>query len=132
MAAYTYDPSKLSENGVDRMRFELGDTVVDMGALTSPLCDEEYEAVLRENGDWRKAKITCLKAIVMKLSYEVDTSVTGLSYSLSERFDRWKKMLGEEEKKLTDALGVPRVRKESVAGEPYFYAGMHDNRIGRY
>ncbi len=132
MAAYTYDPEKLNENGVDKMRFELGDTVVDMGELTSPLCDEEYKAVLSANKDWRKAKIACLKAIVMKLSYEVDMSVTGLSYSLSQRFDRWKNMLSEEERKLADTRALPLVNRKSVSGETYFYAGMHDNKIGKY
>ncbi len=132
MAAYTYDPGKINENGVDRMRFELGDTIVDMGELTSPLCDEEYEAVLSANKDWRKAKIACLKAIVMKLSYEVDMSVTGLAYSLSQRFDRWKDMFDEEEKKLKDSRAVPFVNCGAVSGEPYFHMGLHDNQIGKY
>lgn len=29
MRTYTYDPSKIQENGKDRMRFELGDTMVE-------------------------------------------------------------------------------------------------------
>ena len=88
-ASYTYDPTKITEGGLDQMRFELGDTVVDMNGNSSPLCDEEYKAILEKYGkDWRKAKVQCLNAIVMKLSYEVSTSVGGLSYSLSERYER--------------------------------------------
>ncbi len=127
MATYSYDPEKLNENGVDKMRFELGDTAVEMGAVTSPLCDEEYTAMLEQYKSWRRAKIACLKAIVMKLSYEVDTSVDGLSYSLSQRFDRWKKMLDEEEKKLLNCSSVPVVNKSSVSGNPYFYNDLHAN-----
>ena len=32
---YTYEPEKISENGKDRMRFELGDTMVEGGSDTS-------------------------------------------------------------------------------------------------
>lgn len=127
MAQYTYDPAKLRENGMDKMRFELGDTDTGNGALTSPMCDEEYEAVLEEHTDWKRAKIACLRAIVMKLSYEVDTSVDGLSYSLSQRYERWKKMLEEEEEKLIAAGSAPAVNKSSISGRPYFYGDMHMN-----
>ena len=81
MPSFSYDPTKITEGGRDQMRFELGDTVIDMEGITSPLCDEEYDAILKKYGEkWRVAKYHCLKAIVMKLSYEVDTSVGGLSY----------------------------------------------------
>lgn len=42
MLTYVYDPSKIAENGKDRMRFELGDTMVEGAAETCALCDEEY------------------------------------------------------------------------------------------
>jgi len=128
MAVYSYHPDKIAQNGVDRMRFELGDTCVEMEALTSPLCDEEYTAVLKKEMDWQRAKLACLKAIVMKLSYEVDTSADGLSYSLSQRFDRWKAMLKEEEKKLTGVLATPRFCQNALNGRPYFYNDMHANK----
>lgn len=113
MANYTYDPSKITDGGLDQMRFELGDTVVDMEGITSPLCDEEYNAIIGRYGKkWRVAKLRCLEAIVMKLAYEVNTSVGGLSYSLDQRFERWKKMLEEEKKVVAGVMGVP------VAGDP--------------
>lgn len=130
---YTYDPAKCQDGGIDQMRFELGDTVTDMDAITSPLSDEEYAAVLKKHGsNWSRAKYECLKAICMKLSYEVDTSVAGLSYSLSKRFDRWKQMLDEEEKKLKAKGSVPRVGNPGSlmphGGTPYFYNDMQANR----
>ncbi len=127
MASYTYDPTKINRDGVDRMRFELGDTVIDQGAVTSPLCDEEYAAMITQHKDWRRAKIACLRAIVMGWAHEVDTSVDGLSYSLSQRYERWKKMLDEEEKKLRAAISVPVINKSSVSGKPYFYNDLHAN-----
>ena len=133
MATYSYDPTKITEQGLDQMRFELGDTVVDMEGITSPLCDEEYAAILAKYGsNWRKARYHCLKAIVMKLSYEVDTSIDGLSYSLSERFKRWKEMLDEEKKALNGISGVPRAGDPRSlmphGGTPYFYNDMQANK----
>lgn len=131
---WTYDPTKITTGGRDQMRFELGDTVVDMGGISAALCDEEYDALLSAHGgSWKMARYECLKAIVMKLSYEVDTSVDGLSYSLHQRYERWKKLLDEAKKDLVGALAVP------VAGDPgslipnpngetpYFYNDLHRN-----
>ena len=48
MPSYTYNPDNIRRIGVDKMRFELGDTVVELGATTCALCDEEYHAVLEQ------------------------------------------------------------------------------------
>lgn len=133
MPTYSYDPTKITEGGVHQMRFELGDTMVEQGPMTCPLCNEEYAAILSKHGhNWRMARYVCLKAIVMKLSYEVDTSVGGLSYSLSDRYKRWKEMLDEEKKALSAVSSVPRPGNPGSlmphGGTPYFYNDMHANR----
>ena len=132
MPSYTYDPTKIADGGIDQMRFELGDTVVEMMGVSSPLCDEEYEAIIKKYGkSWRRAKYECLKAICMKLSYEVNTSVGGLSYSLSERYERFKKMLDEAKKELNSISGCPRAGDPSSlmpnGNTPYFYNDMQAN-----
>lgn len=134
-AHYTYDPERITEGGIDQMRFELGDTVVDMDGVTSPLCDEEYSAILKQYGkNWRMAKYKCLEAICMKLSYEVNTSVGGLSYSLSERYERFKKMKDDAKKELAAnaSASVPRAGNPGSlmphGGTPYFYNDMQANR----
>lgn len=133
MANFTYDPTRITEGGLDQMRFELGDTVVDMDGISSPLCDEEYNAIIKKYGsNWRKAKLKCLEAICMKLSYEVDTSVGGLSYSLNQRYDRWKAMLDDAKKEVKAMANVPRVGNPGSlmphGGTPYFYNDMQANR----
>lgn len=133
MATYTYFPDKITAGGVDQMRFELGDTVVDMDGITSPLCDEEYKAIIDKYGkNWRMAKFKCLEAICMKLAYEVNTSVGGLSYSLSERYNRFKAMRDEAKKELAAIGGVPRAGHPGSlsphGGTPYFYNDMQANR----
>ena len=132
MQSYTYDPTRITEQGMDQMRFELGDTVVDMEGITSPLCDEEYTAIIDKYGkNWRVAKVKCLEAICMKLSYEVNTSLDGLSYSLSERYERFKRLLDEEKKKANAVASVPRVGYEGSlmphGGTPYFFNDMQAN-----
>lgn len=133
MATYTYDPAKCQDGGVDQMRFELGDTVIDMDGITSPLSDEEYTAVLNKYGkNWRMAKYKCLEAICMKLSYEVNTSVAGLSYSLSERYNRWKAMMDDAKKELKALGSVPRAGNPGSlmphGRTPYFYNDLQANR----
>lgn len=133
MATYSYDPSKITDGGVDQMRFELGDTVVAMESVASPLCDEEYKAILDKYGkNWRMAKYKCLEAICMKMSYEVNTSVGGLSYSLSERYNRFKAMMDEAKKEMSAIHGVPRAGNPASlsphGGTPYFFNDMQANR----
>lgn len=132
--AYSYDPTKLNENGLDRMRFELGDTTFAPGELTAALCDEEYIAIIGMTKDWRRAKIKCLNAILMKFSHQVNMSVDGLSYSFADRVKFWKELLDEEKREL--AAGVaPSVNPASL-GEPngghYFYTDMQKNPRAEY
>lgn len=132
MRTFSYDPTKITDGGLDQMRFELGDTVVDLEDITSPLCNEEYEAIIGKFGvNWRNAKLKCLEAIVMKLSYEVNTSVGGLSYSLDQRFERWKKMLDEAKREAQAMAGLPKAGDPGSlsphGGIPYFYNDMQAN-----
>lgn len=67
----------------------------------------------------------------MKLSFEVDTSVGGLSYSLSQRYERWKKMYDDAKKENIALASVPRAGDPGSlmphGGTPYFYNDMQAN-----
>lgn len=134
---YSYNPLLITAKGVDQMRFELGDTIVEGEGITAALCDEEYQAMINAHGKWKKAKLACLKAIVMRLSFEVNTSTDGLSYSLSERFDRWKSMYEDHKKKChvsvpivnSQALNGPR---GSAGGPSYFHTDLLTNPRKQY
>ena len=111
------------------MRFELGDTIVEGGKATAALCDEEYAQMISEHPtNWKRAKLKCLDAIVMRLSFEVNTSVDGLSYSLDSRAERWRQMRKELKKELSS--GVPTAVYGSYYGpsDPhYFHKNMQTN-----
>lgn len=132
MKTYTYDPEKINEKGLDQMRFELGDTMTEGGGETCALSDEEYLAVLQksEGSSWRKLKIECLKAVVMKLAYEVDYSADGLTLEMSQRFKNWKHMLDSLEKAAAIPSGTPGVHGQTDSGH-YFRLGMQENMRAR-
>lgn len=131
MKTYSYDPSKIAENGKDRMRFELGDTIVEGNDITSPLCDEEYEAILGSETSWKKAKYELLRAIAMKLSFQADsTSIDGLSYSFSSRAARWQDMLDKLERELKASATLPVCNIGMLKRDMYFYEGMMANPAG--
>lgn len=124
---YTYDVRKLNDSSVNQMRFELGDTIVDGKDKTCVLCDEEYLSVIDrafsiENKSWKRAKLLCLQAIVMKLSYEVDYKADSISFSLSQRYKNWKEMYDEEKKLDKLSLGSSNLKDEH-----YFTLGMLNN-----
>ena len=87
--AYTYDPSKISEAGKDRMRFELGDTAVT--EQTAALSDEEITAVLgMYPGKWKRAKLALVESVCRRFSFEVNTEIGGLSLGLQARAEAWQ------------------------------------------
>lgn len=127
-ATYSYNPAKLKENGIDKMRFQLGDTLISGGAETCVLCDEEYMTLISESQSWKKAKIECLKAILAKLAYEVNYSADGLSFSLSDRYQRFADMLKAESKSAQVPTANPAaLGKNRLDGGHYFYVGMLNN-----
>ena len=125
-ATYSYTPSEIRDGSLNQMRFELGDTAVDGERRTCALCDEEYLAIIEAEDTWSKAKLECLKAIVMKLSYEVDYSADRVSLSLSQMYPRWREMLDKMQASQLTPMASGMGRSGSDGGH-YFYLGMHDN-----
>ena len=125
---YTYDPGNTNSESVDRMRFELGDTVLAPGELTAALCDEEYKSVIDNSKSWKKAKLGCLRAILMRFAHETDVTANGVSYSFSKRLDFWKKLY--DEAKAENSTAVPIMNMDSLRGPDgghYFHKDMHKN-----
>lgn len=129
---YTYEPDKISETGKDRMRFELGDTMVEGGANTSALTDEEIAAMIQIHiGRWKKAKLALLESICRRFSYEPDTKTGPLSYSFGERAKLWREDYDKLKAEVANgSVSVPKYGGDENGNEkpPYFYTGMMENR----
>lgn len=128
---YSYDPTKIRARGKDQMRFELGDTLVDGGADTCALADEEYTAILdgikEGKKAWLFAKLAVLEAILFKLSYQVDTRIDVLEYDLGARADRWKKLYDDLKKQALATVSIPTLAPSMTETPPYFHKEMHPN-----
>lgn len=127
--AYTYDPENVRELGKDRMRFELGDIMVEGGPDTTALSDEEILAALDVYPKyWKKAKLMLLESLFRRFSYEVDTRTGPLTLSMQDRAKLWK----DEYEKLKKEVAVESSRIPVCCGDarnkpPYFYTGMQQN-----
>ena len=127
--SYNYDPAEVSVYGKDRMRFELGDTMVEGGADTAALTDSEIQAALDAYpGKWKRAKLFLLESLMRRFAFEVDTRTGPLTLNMQERAKLWrtdweklKKEVGQE------SATVPDSMKGSAQKPPYFYAGMQEN-----
>ena len=126
---YTYDPMQIRQRGKDQMRFELGDTFVDGGAATCALADEEYDAVLAElhpsKQAWLHAKLHIVEAILLKLSYQVNTRIDVLTYGLGDRAQHWKDLYEMLRKELLGNSCIPTMADSKP---PYFHTDMKTNR----
>jgi hypothetical protein len=129
---FSYNPIKITDYGIDQMRFELGDTEVDGENDTCALCDEEYQAMIdRANKDekgWKWATFLCLKAIRMKFSFEVSSSVGGMSLSLQERYKVWDDLYLRMMKSFESPKANPEALGENRPDEGhYFNLGQGSN-----
>jgi len=129
---YSYDPTQIGTRGKDQMRFELGDTLVDGGADTCALADEEYSAMLdgirSGRTAWLMAKLHILEAILFKLSYMVDTKIDVLSYALGVRAELWRKMYEQLRDEILANTGIPTMAPCAARKPPYFHTDMQVNR----
>lgn len=128
---YSYDPTQIKARGKDQMRFELGDTLVEGGADTCALADEEYTAMLADikpgKKAWLYAKLAVLESIVFKLSYQVNTKIDVLSYDLGERAKHWKKLYDDLKKEIAAVTSVPSMAPSIEDTPPYFHKEMKAN-----
>lgn len=124
---YSYNPSKIVENGVDRMRFELGDIVRDGDEFDPYLANEEIDAIIKSSKTWSKAKVRCLESIVRSLSFEVDTKVGPMTLNYSSRAEVWRKMLDDARAEDVSISVSVSNSENSHSCPPYFFADMHRN-----
>lgn len=127
--AYTYDPANVKEPGKDRMRFELGDVMVEGLSDTTALTDEEIQAAIDTYPrSWKRAKLMLLESLCRRFSYEVDTRTGPLTLSMNDRAKLWHEDYEKLKKEVkAESCHLPLSGNGSCKKPPYFYAGMHRN-----
>lgn len=125
--SFTYSGAEIHDGGLNQMRFELGDTLVDEPEKTAYLSDEEINAMLNAYPKrWKKAKFELVKSLLFRFAYEVDTKAGPVSWSLSQRHAAWKALYDALKKEVDAADSAPSV-PDTAKRPPYFFEGMHDN-----
>ncbi len=127
--AYTYDSANVKEPGKDRMRFELGDVMVDGLSDTTALTDEEIQAAIDTYPkSWKRAKLMLLESLCRRFSYEVNTKTGPLTLELQERAKLWREDYEKLKKEVSaESCSIPQFRNASQNKPPYFYTGMQRN-----
>lgn len=127
--AYTYDPVKVKEQGKDRMRFELGDTMVEGMSDTTALTDEEIQAAIESYPkSWKRAKLMLLESLCRRFAYEVDTKTGPLWLYMQERAKLWRADYDQLKKEVSaESCSVPQFGNGGYNKPPYFYTGMQRN-----
>ena len=125
---YTYEPANIREPGKDRMRFELGDTMVEGGPDTTALTDIEIETAIElYPASWKRAKLMLLESLYRRFAYEPDTKTEKLWLYLHDRAELWRKDYEALKKELeVEACSVPKFGDGSC-NPPYFHTGMQQN-----
>ena len=126
---YTYDLEKITEPGKDRMRFELGDTMVEGLSDTTALTDEEIQAAIHTwPKSWKRAKLMLLESLCRRFAYEVDTKTGPLWLYMQERAKLWREDYEKLKKEVSaESCSIPPFKNVSQNKPPYFYAGMQQN-----
>ena len=128
MTGYSYEAVKVSEYGRDRMRFELGDTVVEGGPVTAALTDAEIDAALEAYPKrWKRAKLFLLEHLCRNFAYQVDTRTGPLTLNLMERAKLWRRDYEALKAELDAGSSLPEAELDAMRKPPYFYTGMQGN-----
>lgn len=131
--SYSYEPNNVKEYGKDRMRFELGDTMVEGGSDTTALTDEEIQAALETYpSSWKRAKLMLIESLFRRFSYEVTTKTGPLTLEMQERANLWKEEYEKLKKEVKlETISIPNATFGTSYGierkPPYFYTGMQQN-----
>lgn len=126
---YTYEPEKIKEHGKDRMRFELGDVMVEGLSDTTALTDEEIQAAIDSHPkSWKRAKLMLLESLCRRFAYEVNAKTGPLELEMQERARMWREDYDKLKKEVAAGSGsVPQFRGGAYNKPPYFYTGMQQN-----
>ena len=124
---FTYDVTLITDHGLNQMRFELGDTLVEEPEKTAYLSDEEYLTAI-QSSSWKRAKLRLIETLLRRFSYEVDTTVEGLKLNLHQRVEAWEREYKrlKSEVDAEDIASSGALKTSNQGRPPCFTIGMND------
>ena len=126
---FSYDPAQIQDGGLNQMRFELGDCLVNEPEKSAYLSDEEICAAL-EGNTFKRAEFRLVSSLLHRFAYEVNMKVKEASWNLSDRFAAWQKLYNrlkselDAEELATSNFGFTGNKNRP----PAFAIGMNDWR----
>ena len=129
---FSYDAAKINDGGLNQIRFELGDVLVEEPEKSTYLSDEEILAALSA-GSFKRAEFRLVSSLLHRFAYEVDMEIHEAKWNLSDRFAAWQKLYNrlksdlEAEELTCSNFGFTG----SKSRPPAFNVGMHDRRRRR-
>ncbi len=88
---FSYNPAKANDNGLNQMRFFLGDCLVTEAEKTAYLSDEEILVTLEQN-TFKRAALKLVESLLHRFMFEVTTEIREAKWQLSDRVDFWEKL----------------------------------------
>ncbi len=127
---FSYDGALITDHGLNQMRFELGDVLVEEPDKTAYLTNEEINAMIEAYPNkWKRAKFELVKSLLYRFAPEVDTQSGPVHWALSQRYSQWKALYQELKTEASASDTSPIAT--GIYGKirpPYFREGVHDNR----
>lgn len=124
---FTYNPNLINDAGLNQLRFEIGDCLVEEAEKTAYLSDEEILATLAGSKSFKHALLRCVETLLMRFAYETSVEVREAKWYLTDRAKLWQDL----HKKLKDELEAGDTATAfgfaaSSSRPPIFTVGLHD------
>lgn len=85
---FSYDMDAVLDNGMDRIRFELG----DIDSTDVLLQDEEIELILEDTPNWQTALAKSARIIESRFRRLLEQSIGDIRVEYTKRAETWSKM----------------------------------------
>lgn len=126
---FSFNPAMINDGGLNQIRFELGDVLVEQPEKTAYLSDESILAALEGSPTFKRAKFRLLESLLHRFAYEVTTEIHEVKWTLSDRFKAWqdlyKRLKAElEAEDMAGTFGFAGKNQRP----PIFRVGLHDRR----
>lgn len=124
---FSYNPSEINDEGLNQMRFCLGDCLVEDEQMRY-LSNEEICAALEGSKSFKHAMLRLVESLLMRFAYETSVEIREAKWYLSDRIKTWQALHKKlkDELDAEDILGINFGLRGKKSRPPIFKIGMND------